>query len=150
MLILWIAALSSCFHQTEYSKQSKTALQCSEGAREIERSLARTRLNEAKLEAFEQIARSRMERGLEVLPGMVGCGSISFAAAEVEQDSTTRALLVRHKLTSGDYMMTGWAAIIAVDPEAWTLGELRDSELIRHNRNEARKRQRLMSLMFGN
>ena len=147
MLGLWLAALSSCAHPTEYSKKAEPN-SCNQGAREIEVSLASTKLDAVILDSFEQIASSRMDRGLEVLPGMLGCGSVASAALEVEQDGITRTLLGRHKLNSAEYVKIGWAAVLSVDPQAVSLGRLTDSALIRHNGREVRKRPKLMALMF--
>lgn len=146
MLSLWIAVLSSCAHPVAYSKAER--ISCDEGAREIEASLANTKLDQAKLHSFEEIASSRAERGLEVLPGMLGCGSVTSAALEIGKDGTTQTLLVQHKLAAADYVKIGWAAVVAVDPQAMSLGNLTDSDLIRHNGKEVRKRRKLMTLMF--
>jgi hypothetical protein len=91
--------------------------QCTAEVRGLERDSTSRRLSPADWNAFYRVARVRMRRGLEVLPGMMGCPDLTHAAAELRSDPATRLALRRSGISGRDYVEIGWTLLVAYDPE---------------------------------
>jgi hypothetical protein len=90
-------------------------------------------LTEDNFQIFGQIASYRQSSRLEVLPGFPQNPAIGGSIHALEEDVGTREQLARANLTARDYMLTGWAMIIAHDPEEWGLSGDRITANMRHN-----------------
>ena len=84
---------------------------------ELERRLAGAQLDSRKWRAFRDVARYRATAKLDPLPGFPVCQSVARARAELRDDPRTARLLRRAGLSQTDYLLTGWAAIVARYPE---------------------------------
>jgi len=72
-------------------------------------------------EAFRQVATYRRSSRLDVLPGFPENPSLVGSAQALAQDEGTRRRLASEDLTPRDYVLVGWAMILAHDPEEWGL-----------------------------
>ncbi|HEX8240711.1 MAG TPA: hypothetical protein VF574_13315 [Allosphingosinicella sp.] len=70
---------------------------------------------------FRQVARARLKRGLEALPGMIGCPGVTEAAKDLREDRWTLTQLKRAHRSAEDYVKIGWAILVASDPEFFGL-----------------------------
>ena len=83
---------------------------------ELERRVVGARLDARKWRAFRDVARYRVAAKLEPLPSFPVCQSVAAAKAELGRDRRTANLLRRAKLSRTDYLLTGWAAVVARYP----------------------------------
>lgn len=83
---------------------------------DLEKRLAGARLDSRKWRAFREVARHRAAAKLEPLPGFPACENVSRASADLSTDRRTVMLLRRAKLSRTDYLLTGWAAVVARYP----------------------------------
>jgi hypothetical protein len=84
---------------------------------DLERRVAGARLDSRKWHAFRHVARYRAAAKLDPLPGFPACESVASARAELARDRRTVSILRRAGLSQTDYLLTGWAAIVARYPE---------------------------------
>jgi len=115
---LWLFATGAAIMAQE-APQSDPPMPCTPP--EVDRATGERRLIDIDWLAFSHVARDRIDRGLEPLPGMVGCPSIGAAAREVSEDRRSAALLRGLGQSAEDYMAVGWAVLAANDPEFFGL-----------------------------
>jgi hypothetical protein len=75
----------------------------------------------------------RQSSQLDVLPGFPENPALAHSAALLGADAGTQEQLVREHLTPRDYVLTGWAVILAHDPAAWGFSGDRVTSSMRHN-----------------
>jgi hypothetical protein len=76
-------------------------------------------ISDGNFESFRQVASYRQASRLDILPGFPDDPGRAHAVEALEADAGTRAQLARSNLTGRDYVLTGWAMILAHDPEQW-------------------------------
>lgn len=84
---------------------------------DLEKRLAGVRLDSRKWRAFRDVARYRATAKLDPLPGFPVCESVTRSRSELGGDRRTAVLLRQAGLSQTDYLLTGWAAIVARYPE---------------------------------
>lgn len=99
------------------SAASAPSLPSQTACADLERRLAGTRLDSRKWRAFRDVARYRATAKLDPLPGFPVCQSFPRARAELDGDRRTAMLLRQAGLSQTDYLLTGWAAVVARYPE---------------------------------
>jgi hypothetical protein len=82
---------------------------------------------------FREVASYRRSARLEVLPGFPADPNLDQAVAVLARDAGTVERLARGNLTPRDYVLTGWALILAHDPEDWGLDRDRLTAEMRRN-----------------
>lgn len=103
---------------------------CAAEVASLEDASSSFQLTPASWRAFRDVAQLRLKSGLEVLPGMIGCPDFTHAIAELRADSATRLSLRRAGISPADYLKTGWAVLVANDPELFTI---RSNPVVRSN-----------------
>lgn len=99
-----------------------TQKECTAEIAALEAASTSSLITATRWRAFRGVARLRLKSGLEVLPGMIGCPDFTDAAAELKSDPATRAALRRAGLSPVEYVQTGWALLVANDPETFRVG----------------------------
>lgn len=119
------SAMLSLFHAESASQaglqshEVRSDASCFNELPDIERIAQTHLLTESNWQMFRRIAMFRSAKGLEVLPGMVGCPTLSGAASELDLDAGTSAMLKQEGYGSRDYVGVGWAVLIAADPNTF-------------------------------
>lgn len=90
-------------------------------------------ITDRNFEAFRQVAIYRHSARLDVLPGFPEDPVLARSVETVRADAGTRVRLRRLHLTARDYVLTGWALVVAHDPEQWGLADERLSPAMRRN-----------------
>lgn len=96
-----------------------TTHQCSADVESVERAAVSRRLTLSGWRSFRAVAKTRMSKGIEVLPGMIGCPGLTDAILELKSDPQTVASLRRRGISPKDYIEIGWALLVAYDPDAF-------------------------------
>jgi hypothetical protein len=114
LLIILASLLQTAEH---YTAVGLPADHCLEDSRGVEAAAAGHRLTAHDWVVFRTVAQTRLQRGLEALPGMIGCPSITQAAEELRGDPKTAMQLASGHRSAKDYVGIGWAVLLANDPE---------------------------------
>jgi len=93
--------------------------ECTTDVKRLERAVISRRLTLTDWIAFRNVAKIRVKKGLDGLPGLIGCADLTNAAAELRSDPATRSLLRQGRISARDYIEIGWALLVAYDPETF-------------------------------
>ena len=97
---------------------------------------------------FRRVALSRSQRGIEVLPDMIGCPNISSASSEVEADGPSAILLRKSNYRARDYVEVGWAILLASNPRGF--GSHADETIAANGRFLAGRGAEVRALLYPN
>jgi hypothetical protein len=107
------------------AKSSEPAIQevglLSRAENDMENAVLNFLVTSENFEAFRQVATYRRSSRLEVLPGFPENPGLVGSVQALAQDEGTRQRLATADLTPRDYILVGWAMILAHDPEEWGL-----------------------------
>ena len=90
---------------------------------ELENAALHFQITEHRFHSFRQIARLRRLNRAEILPGFPENPCLDCGVAELRRDRASLRLLAQAHLTSRDYVLTGWALVLARAPSDWGLDE---------------------------
>lgn len=90
---------------------------CQSNNRTMEMELLDWKLSVKDLQLFREIAQDRLNRSLDVLPDMIGCGDIARASLQIRADTSAMKMLNDRGRSPEDYARIGWAILLADDPD---------------------------------
>lgn len=145
MRVLLLFALSACSPQTNVPLSSP---KCAESVARLESSLPSVRLTDNNLRKFEMIALDRKKRKIDIFPDDLMCSSVRDASNELMQDDPTRKTLAENGLSAEEYILLGWAMIIATDDGFFDLDPPM-KKLALENRSTLRDWPKIIALIRG-
>lgn len=90
---------------------------------ELENAALHFQITERRFRSFRQVARLRRLARAEILPGFPENPCLDCGIAELRRDRPSVRLLARAHLMPRDYVLTGWALVVARAPGDWGLDE---------------------------